>query len=77
MADILHMPARPVRKGRPRNRPIDGAPVAQVIDDVAFRGAAKPTRAEINAYIDRIAYHLLMAGRTVRDLSRASQAYWD
>jgi hypothetical protein len=75
MADVLHMPLRPALKGRPRNQPIEGAPLAQVIEGVAFRDPLKPARAEINVLIDRIAYHLLMAGRTVQDLSQASEAY--
>jgi hypothetical protein len=75
VADVLHMPPRPRQKGRRRERPIEGAPLAAVIDGVAFRDPTKPTYAELTAYIDRLAYHLLMAGRTVRDLSQASEAY--
>lgn len=70
MADILHMPLRPRPKGRRRERPIEGAPLAEV-DAIDFGASEKPTYAELTAYIDRIAYHLLEAGRAVMDLSQA------
>jgi hypothetical protein len=74
MADILHMPPRPPRKGRPRNRPIEGAPLAQLIDGVDFREANKPTYAEIQADLNRVAHYLL---RAMRSADRIFPAYPD
>ena len=61
MAEILHMPAWARQNGRRRERPIEGTPLAQVIDGIDFREANKPTYAEIKASLDKLAYHLWQA----------------
>ncbi|MFM0732350.1 hypothetical protein PQQ52_17835 [Paraburkholderia sediminicola] len=61
MAEILHMPTRPPRKGRRREKPVQGAPLAAVIDGIDFREANKPTYAEMKASLDKLAYHLWQA----------------
>jgi hypothetical protein len=65
MADVLHMPPRPIRKGRPRSQPVKGAPLAEVID---FHEANKPTYVEVKASVDKLAYHLLWAMRAAKEI---------
>lgn len=68
MAKILHMPSRHIRKGRRRERPIEGAPLAQVLEDINFRVAEKPTYAEVKTSVDALAYHLLWAMRAAKEI---------
>jgi hypothetical protein len=68
MADILTMPTRPRQKGRRREKQIEGAPLADVIDGVDFREASKPTHAELTASINKVAYHLLWASRSLAEM---------
>ncbi|WNC88820.1 hypothetical protein RI103_14045 [Paraburkholderia sp. FT54] len=68
MADILHMPPRPLRKGRRRERPTEGAPLAPVIDGPQFLEPNKPTYAEVKAAVDKLAYHLLGAMRAAKEI---------
>lgn len=68
MAEILRMPAPPRQKGRRRERPIVGAPLAQVINGVDFREAGKPTYDEIKRSLDKLSYHLLHAARAAKKI---------
>ncbi|RQR94545.1 hypothetical protein DIE04_19005 [Burkholderia sp. Bp8994] len=68
MAEIIHMPTRQLRKGRRREKPIQGAPLADVIDDIDFRAASKPTYEEIKASLDKLAYHLIWASRAAKEI---------
>lgn len=61
MAEILQMPAHPTRKGRRRERPIEGVPLASVIDGIDFREVNKPTYEEVKASVNRLAHHLRLA----------------
>jgi hypothetical protein len=47
--------------GRRRERPIEGAPLAHVVEGIDFREASKPTYAEVKASIRKLAYHLMQA----------------
>jgi hypothetical protein len=74
MAEIMHMPPRPRERGRRRERPVEGAPLAQVIiNGTDFREAIKPTHAEINASIDKLSYHLPGAVRAMKEIARAHE----
>jgi hypothetical protein len=71
MAEILHMPPRLARKGRRRERPIVGAPMARVVEGINFREANKPTYEEVRASINRLAHHLASACEACRELFSA------
>lgn len=62
------MPAPLRQKGRRRERPIVGAPLAQVINDVDFREAGKPTYEEVKRSLDKLSYHLLQAARAAKEM---------
>jgi hypothetical protein len=68
MAEILHMPLRPRQKGRRREKPIQGAPLAAVIVGIDFRETDKPTYAEVKSAVDKLAYHLLWAMRAAKEI---------
>lgn len=68
MAEILQMPPQTPRKGRRRERPIKGAPLAQVIDEIDFREASKPTYEEVKSAVDKLAYHLMWAMRAAKEI---------
>lgn len=68
MADILHMPPQPRQRGRRRERPIEGAPLAHVIDGVDFRETNKPTYDEVKRSLDKLTYHLTWAMRAAKEM---------
>ncbi|MDQ7978714.1 hypothetical protein QYH69_15795 [Paraburkholderia sp. SARCC-3016] len=70
MAEILDMPLQPRQKGRRRERPIKGAPMALIIDGVDFRKAIGPTPEEVKQANDQLALHLLQTVRAAQELQK-------
>lgn len=68
MADILHMPARARPKGRRRKQPIEGAPLADVIEAIRRMQDTEPTYAEIRRDLNQVAHHLLRAIRAAEKI---------